>query len=157
MDPSPQFLLLAATLLDSALDNDTVLLQLHSVFGPMLMSALRLVDRREVVHIDLGGRGMHQVSSSSGAPYTLYLNLPDLPPKPPKESSEEPKEGSGDVEEAGEDAALARQAAESEAVRKAKADNNARLRINAERLRHIASMYSRCYSPIGWGGWWRHG
>ncbi|BEI85179.1 hypothetical protein CcaverHIS002_0505800 [Cutaneotrichosporon cavernicola] len=57
MDPSPQFLLLAATVLDSPLDSDIALLQLHSVFGPMLMSALQLVDRREVVRVDLGGRG----------------------------------------------------------------------------------------------------
>ncbi|BEJ08546.1 hypothetical protein CcaverHIS641_0506400 [Cutaneotrichosporon cavernicola] len=54
MDPSPQFLLLAATVLDSPLDSDIALLQLHSVFGPMLMSALQLVDRREVVRVDLG-------------------------------------------------------------------------------------------------------
>ncbi|BEJ15840.1 hypothetical protein CspHIS471_0504450 [Cutaneotrichosporon sp. HIS471] len=138
MDPSPQFLLLAATLLDSPLDGDTALLQLHSVFGPMLMSALQLVDRREVVRVDLGGRGMYQVSSSSGAPYTLYLDLPDLPKPPLGEPEDSPDEKEGEE-------VLSRQVAKDESKKaKTKADNDARLRTNAARLRH---MYCPC---TGW-------
>ncbi|ORY24751.1 hypothetical protein BCR39DRAFT_545763 [Naematelia encephala] len=61
------------------LASDTLLLQLHAIFGSMLMSALQLVDRREVVRVSLpGGRTVHQVTSSTGLPYTLYLNLPKL-------------------------------------------------------------------------------
>ncbi|ADV23002.1 hypothetical protein I305_03608 [Cryptococcus gattii E566] len=53
----PEFLLLSATLFDALpsmvtdikwdLVDDMLLLQLHTVFGPMLMSALQLIDRRE--------------------------------------------------------------------------------------------------------------
>ncbi|KLT46474.1 hypothetical protein CC85DRAFT_281582 [Cutaneotrichosporon oleaginosum] len=143
MDASPHFLLLAATLLDSSLDDDTTLLQLHAVFGPMLLSAMQLVDRREVVHVDLGGRGLYQVSSSAGAPYTLYLDLPELPPPPAEdprpETVEPPEENAGEavLREATEQAARVR------AV-KLKAANDARLRANAEKLRH---MYCPC---TGW-------
>lgn len=53
MSPSSlsEFLLLSATLLDALPSSppidDTLLLQLHTVFGPMLVSALQLIDRRE--------------------------------------------------------------------------------------------------------------
>ncbi|AAW44044.2 hypothetical protein CNF02600 [Cryptococcus deneoformans JEC21] len=78
----PEFLLLSATLLDalpsSSPIDDTLLLQLHIVFGPMLMSALQLIDRREVVRVILPtGRHVYQVASSAGKSYTLYINTPD--------------------------------------------------------------------------------
>lgn len=61
MDPSPHFLVLAATLLDALAPEtgelkicptltsapDAALTRLHAVFGPMLTSAMQLVDRRE--------------------------------------------------------------------------------------------------------------
>ncbi|RSH77289.1 uncharacterized protein EHS24_003599 [Apiotrichum porosum] len=86
-DPSTQFLHLVSSLLSNLSPSspvpDAILLQLHVVFGPMLTSALQLVDRRDVVKVCLpGGRVIHQVTSSAGAPYTLYLDLP-APPSPP--------------------------------------------------------------------------
>lgn len=60
MNASPHFLLLASHLLEALTPNtrkllspdeltaaDAALAQLHVVFGPMLISALQLVDRRE--------------------------------------------------------------------------------------------------------------
>ncbi|KAK8843349.1 hypothetical protein IAR55_007006 [Kwoniella newhampshirensis] len=81
MAPSDEFLLLAATLLDalppSLPISDTLLLQLHAIFGPMLMSALQLVDKREVVRVTLpSDRHVFQVSSSTGKNYTLYIDPP---------------------------------------------------------------------------------
>ncbi|WVQ75468.1 hypothetical protein IAR50_005093 [Cryptococcus sp. DSM 104548] len=104
MDRPPQeFLYLAATLLDalppSAPINDALLLQLHMLFGPMLMSALQLVDRREVVRVGYpSSRHVYQVASSTGKSYTLYMSPPsptapsirDAPPElviPDKELS----------------------------------------------------------------------
>ncbi|WVQ90023.1 hypothetical protein IAS59_003799 [Cryptococcus gattii] len=78
----PEFLLLSATLFDALPSfppiDDMLLLQLHTVFGPMLMSALQLIDRREVVRVVLPtGRHVYQVASSAGKSYTLYINAPD--------------------------------------------------------------------------------
>ncbi|KAL7421366.1 hypothetical protein Q5752_004251 [Cryptotrichosporon argae] len=87
MPPSPDFLELAHALLEAARQDpagDTALLQLSAVFGPMLVSALQLIDRREVVRVSLpAGRTVFQVTSSTGKPYTLYLDLPSLPPLKP--------------------------------------------------------------------------
>ncbi|OXG15461.1 hypothetical protein C366_04049 [Cryptococcus neoformans Tu401-1] len=84
MSPSSlsEFLLLSATLLDALPSSppidDTLLLQLHTVFGPMLVSALQLIDRREVVKVVLPtGRHVYQVASSAGKSYTLYINTLD--------------------------------------------------------------------------------
>ncbi|WWC64075.1 uncharacterized protein I303_106682 [Kwoniella dejecticola CBS 10117] len=79
------FIVLAATLLDalppSLPISDVLLLQLHAIFGPMLLSALQLVDKREVVRVSLpADRYVYQVSSSSGKNYTIHLNPP--PPTP---------------------------------------------------------------------------
>ncbi|WWD21135.1 hypothetical protein CI109_105616 [Kwoniella shandongensis] len=94
MAPSDEFLLLAATLLEalppSLPISDTLLLQLHGVFGPMLMSALQLVDKREVVKVTLpSDRHIYQVSSSTGKNYTLHLDppLPIQPSFPPPPST----------------------------------------------------------------------
>ncbi|WVQ81515.1 hypothetical protein IAT38_003639 [Cryptococcus sp. DSM 104549] len=95
--PSPEFMLLAASLLDALPPrlpvDDALLLQLHAVFGPMLMAALQLIDRREVVRVALpSNRHIYQVASSSGKSYTLYVNPPNpspstatvlVPPTPP--------------------------------------------------------------------------
>ncbi|WVF65577.1 hypothetical protein IAT40_000307 [Kwoniella sp. CBS 6097] len=88
MPPSPEFLLLAATLLDALPPSlpitDSLLLQLHLVFGPMLVSALQLVDKREVVRVTLpSDRHIYQVASSTGKNYTIHLNPPDPTPLPP--------------------------------------------------------------------------
>ncbi|EAL20133.1 hypothetical protein CNBF2100 [Cryptococcus deneoformans B-3501A] len=51
----PEFLLLSATLLDALPSSSPI-------FGPMLMSALQLIDRREVVRVILPtGRHVYQV------------------------------------------------------------------------------------------------
>ncbi|WWC97939.1 hypothetical protein V866_004828 [Kwoniella sp. B9012] len=94
--PSPSFLILVATLLDSLPPtlpvSDTLLLQLHAIFGPMLLSALQLVDKREVVRVSLpSDRYVYQVASSSGKNYTIHLNppppttnlIPDIPSPQP--------------------------------------------------------------------------
>ncbi|GHJ85666.1 hypothetical protein NliqN6_2068 [Naganishia liquefaciens] len=53
-------------------DADAVLLKLYHVFGTMLASALQLVDKGSVARISLpGNRHIYQVSSTSGAPYTV--------------------------------------------------------------------------------------
>ncbi|WVN87871.1 uncharacterized protein L203_103068 [Cryptococcus depauperatus CBS 7841] len=110
MAPSPAFMLLAATLLDalpaSLPVDDALLLQLHIVFGPMLMSALQIVDRREVVRVELPN-GRH-VASSSGKPYALYIDPPiptsinttstDQPAKAPLEAELQAKSPSADTE-----------------------------------------------------------
>ncbi|KAL1407613.1 hypothetical protein Q8F55_007046 [Vanrija albida] len=80
----PEFLALVEALLGALSPTeqapDAVLTQLHALFGPMLVSSLQLVDRRDVVKVSLpGGRFVHQVTSSAGAPYTLYLDLPTFP------------------------------------------------------------------------------
>ncbi|EIW65844.1 hypothetical protein TREMEDRAFT_66212 [Tremella mesenterica DSM 1558] len=67
-DPSPEFLYLTATLLSSLPLSDksvdeTLLLQLHSIFGPMLLSALQIMDRQD------------------GSPYTIFLDLPHSDPE----------------------------------------------------------------------------
>ncbi|RXK37880.1 hypothetical protein M231_04879 [Tremella mesenterica] len=86
-DPSTEFLYLTATLLSSLPLSDksvdeTLLLQLHSIFGPMLLSALQIMDRQDVVRITLpGGRWLYQVMSSTGSPYTIFLNLPQSDPE----------------------------------------------------------------------------
>ncbi|WVQ93241.1 hypothetical protein IAU59_000306 [Kwoniella sp. CBS 9459] len=87
MAPSKEFLLLAATLLDalppSLPINDSLLLQLHLVFGPMLVSALQLVDKREVVRVTLpSDRHVYQVASSTGKNYTIHLDPPEPTPLP---------------------------------------------------------------------------
>ncbi|WVQ63945.1 uncharacterized protein L199_002102 [Kwoniella botswanensis] len=92
----PSFLILVATLLDSLPPSlpvsDTLLLQLHAIFGPMLLSALQLVDKREVVRVSLpSDRYVYQVASSSGKNYTIHLNppppttnlIPDIPSPQP--------------------------------------------------------------------------
>ncbi|WVR09097.1 hypothetical protein IAU60_006159 [Kwoniella sp. DSM 27419] len=81
MSPSSEFLLLAATLLDalppSPPISDSLLLQLHSVFGPMLVSALQLVDKKEVVRVALpSNRFVYQVASSTGRNYTIHMDPP---------------------------------------------------------------------------------
>ncbi|KAK1922563.1 hypothetical protein DB88DRAFT_495539 [Papiliotrema laurentii] len=61
--------------------NDQILLQLNMIFGPMLMSALQLIDRREVVRVSLpSGRSVWQVTSSTGLPYSIHLPLPTRKP-----------------------------------------------------------------------------
>ncbi|OCF54534.1 hypothetical protein L486_08084 [Kwoniella mangroviensis CBS 10435] len=105
-EPSSSFLILVATLLDSLPPflpiTDTLLLQLHAVFGSMLLSALQLVDKREVVRVSLpSDRYVYQVASSSGKNYTIHLNppppttnlIPDIPSPeptatPPKEEAD---------------------------------------------------------------------
>ncbi|WWC73140.1 uncharacterized protein I206_107106 [Kwoniella pini CBS 10737] len=88
VEPANPFIDLAATLLDSlppALPiSDTLLLQLHAIFGPMLLSALQLVDKREVVRVSLpSDRYVYQVSSSTGKNYTIHLNPPSANPTLP--------------------------------------------------------------------------
>ncbi|WVW79293.1 hypothetical protein I302_101260 [Kwoniella bestiolae CBS 10118] len=85
VEPSSSFLVLVATLLDSLPPSlpipDTLLLQLHAIFGGMLLSALQLVDKREVVRVTLpSDRYVYQVASSSGKSYTIHLTPP--PPSP---------------------------------------------------------------------------
>lgn len=84
LEPSDELFMLAATLIDALPSkatepvDDTLLLQLQALFGPMLLSALQIMDRRDVVRVTLpGGRSLHQVTATSGAPYTLYLDLPE--------------------------------------------------------------------------------
>ncbi|WRT69013.1 uncharacterized protein IL334_005995 [Kwoniella shivajii] len=99
-ETSISFLILMATLIDSLPPTlpiqDTLLLQLHAVFGPMLMSALQLVDKREVVRVSLpSDRYIYQVSSSTGKNYTIHIDPPSplpitpttLPPPPEFPSS----------------------------------------------------------------------
>ncbi|WOO84951.1 Zinc finger SWIM domain-containing protein 7 [Vanrija pseudolonga] len=93
--PSQDFLALVEALLfalsPSEQAPDAVLTQLHALFGPMLVSALQLVDRRDVVKVSLpGGRFVHQVTSSAGAPYTLYLDLPSPPVVPAADLTQPP-------------------------------------------------------------------
>ncbi|WWC91261.1 uncharacterized protein L201_006204 [Kwoniella dendrophila CBS 6074] len=88
VEPSTSFLSLVATLLHALPPTlpipDTLLLQLHAIFGPMLLSALQLVDKREVVRVSLpSDRHVYQVSSSSGKNYTIHLNPPSPNPITP--------------------------------------------------------------------------
>ncbi|ODN74607.1 hypothetical protein L202_06963 [Cryptococcus amylolentus CBS 6039] len=90
--PPQEFLYLAATLLDalpaSEPISDALLLQLHMLFGPMLMSALQLVDRREVVRVEYpSSRHVYQVASSTGKSYTLYIDPPSPTVPGTRESS----------------------------------------------------------------------
>ncbi|CAD6583062.1 MAG: hypothetical protein TREMPRED_003463, partial [Tremellales sp. Tagirdzhanova-0007] len=81
--PSNEFLLLALTLLDALPPSgpilDETMLQLQALFGPMLMSAFQLIDRREGQVSLPNARSLFQVTSSTGNPYTLYLDFPERP------------------------------------------------------------------------------
>ncbi|TXT13232.1 hypothetical protein VHUM_01633 [Vanrija humicola] len=65
-------------------------MQLHALFGPMLVSALQLVDRRDAGELPFCTASSPQVTSSAGAPYTLYLDLPSPPAVPEADPAQPP-------------------------------------------------------------------
>ncbi|KAI9636727.1 uncharacterized protein MKK02DRAFT_45432 [Dioszegia hungarica] len=159
------FLLLAASLLESLPSSsavpDTLLMQLHAVFGPMLLSALQLIDRREVVLVSLpGGRTIYQVTSSTGQPYNLHTSLPPLMPplidqkrpEPEVARSPSPTPAPSDPFDATSAPALpVRQVIPPETITEADEAHQALLRVHkakrARRMRLLAKSMGRMYCP----------
>ncbi|ORX39116.1 hypothetical protein BD324DRAFT_618564 [Kockovaella imperatae] len=102
---SPEFINVVSKLFealpsDGSPIDDEVLMQLHAFFGPMLGSAVQLIDRREVVRVVLpAGRHIYQITSATGSPYTLYAELPARPSVPAVHSSKQDSSLSPDDDE----------------------------------------------------------